>query len=99
MPKNEEKQNQYCFQLGQVNVDAQEEGKKKRTFSGVAYSGEVITDHWYWKQVIFDLDSMQIKGRIPALLEHSSYQRAGAIESHAISHETGLTVSGILLSN
>ena len=42
---------------------------------------------------------MQIKGRIPALLEHSSYQRAGAIESHSISHESGLTVSGILLSN
>ena len=99
MPKTEEKQNQYCFQLGQLNVDAQEEGKKKRTFSGVAYSGEVITDHWYWKQVIFDLDSMQIKGRIPALLEHSSYQRAGAIESHAISYESGLTVSGILMSN
>ena len=99
MPKTEEKQNKYCFQLGQLNVDAQEDGKKKRTFSGVAYSGEVITDHWYWKQVIFDLDSMQIKGRIPALLEHSSYQRAGAIESHAISYESGLTVSGILLSN
>lgn len=99
MPKTEEKQNQYCFQLGQLNVDAQEEGKKKRTFSGVAYSGEVITDHWYWKQVIFDLDSMQIKGRIPALLEHSYYQRAGAIESHSISYESGLTVSGILLSN
>ena len=99
MPKTEEKQNQYCFQLGQLNVDAQEDGKKKRTFSGVAYSGEVITDHWYWKQVIFDLDSMQIKGRIPALLEHSSGQRAGAIESHAISYESGLTVSGILLSN
>lgn len=99
MPKTEEKQNQYCFQLGQLNVDAQEDGKKKRTFSGVAYSGEVITDHWYWKQVVFDLDSMQIKGRIPALLEHSSYQRAGAIESHSISYESGLTVSGILLSN
>ncbi|WP_151800728.1 hypothetical protein [Acinetobacter junii] len=99
MPKTEEKQNKYCFRLGQLNVDAQEDGKKKRTFSGVAYSGEVITDHWYWKQVIFDLDSMQIKGRIPALLEHSSYQRAGAIESHSISYETGLTVSGILLSN
>lgn len=94
-----EKPNQYCFQLGQLSVDGAEEGKKKRTFSGVAYSGEVITDHWYWKQVIFDLDSMQIKGRIPALLEHSSRQRAGAIESHAIDHATGLTVTGTLLSN
>lgn len=95
----DEAQDKYCFRLGDLNINQAEDGKKKRTFSGVAYSGEVITDHWYWKQVIFDLDSMQIKGRIPALLEHSSYQRAGAIESHAISYESGLTVSGILLSN
>ncbi|OTG79402.1 hypothetical protein [Acinetobacter sp. ANC 4648] len=99
MPDKDKKLNQYCFQLGQLSVDQVEEGKKKRTFSGIAYSGEVITDHWYWKQVIFDLDSMQIKGRIPALLEHSSRQRAGAIESHAISHDQGLTVTGTLLSN
>ena len=93
-----DEQNKFCFRLSEIALDQPIENKK-RTFSGVAYSGEVITDHWYWKQVIFDLDSMQIKGRIPALLEHSSYQRAGAIESHSISYETGLTVSGILLSN
>ena len=94
-----EKPNQYCFQLGQLSVDNAEEGKKKRTFSGVAYSGEPITDHWYWTRVIFDLDSMQLKGRIPALLEHRSSQRAGAINTHSINHQTGLTVSGDLMSN
>jgi len=94
-----ENSNQFCFQLGQVSVDAEQEGKKKRTFSGVAYSGEVITDHWYWDRVIFDLDSMQVKGRIPALLEHSPRQRAGAINSHAINHKDGFTVSGDLMSN
>jgi hypothetical protein len=98
MPQ-QKKDNQFCFQLGNLSVDQAEEGKKKRSFSGIAYSGEVITDHWYWKQVIFDLDSMQIKGKIPALLEHSSRQRAGAIEAHEISHEKGLTVSGTLLTN
>ena len=98
MPE-QEKQNQYCFQLGQLNVNQAEEGKKKRTFSGVAYSGEPITDHWYWDRVIFDLDSMQLKGRIPALLEHRSSQRAGAINTHSIDHQTGLTVSGDLMSN
>ena len=60
------KQSEYCFQLGQLNVNQAEEGKKKRTFSGVAYSGEPINDHWYWDRVIFDLDSMEVKGRIPA---------------------------------
>ena len=93
-----DEQNKFCFRLSEIALDQPIENKK-RTFSGVAYSGEVITDHWYWKRVIFDLDSMQIKGRIPALLEHSSDQRAGAIESHSISYESGLTVSGILLSN
>lgn len=100
MPKEEEhKPNQYCFQVGNLNVDQAEDGKKKRTFSGVAYSGEVITDHWYWDRIIFDLDSMQIKGRIPALLDHSTRQRAGAINSHSIDHQNGLTVSGDLMSN
>ena len=99
MPEEEKKPNQYCFQLGQLSVDAEQEGKKKRTFSGVAYSGEVITDHWYWDRIVFDLDSMQIKGRIPALLDHSSRQRAGAINTHSIDHQNGLTVSGDLMSN
>jgi hypothetical protein len=98
MPK-EQQQDHYCFRLGDLSVDPVEEGKKKRTFSGVAYSGEVITDHWYWSRVIFDLDSMQIKGRIPALLEHSSRQRAGAINTHTISHQEGLVVHGDLMSN
>lgn len=89
----------YCFQVQPLEVAKSDGENKKRTFSGVAYSGEVITDHWYWDRVIFDLDSMQIKGRIPALLEHSSYQRAGAIDSHSIDHQNGLTVSGSLLSN
>ena len=99
MPEEDKKPNQYCFQLGQLSVDAEQEGKKKRTFSGVAYSGEVITDHWYWDRIVFDLDSMQIKGRIPALLDHSSRQRAGAINTHSIDHQNGLTVSGDLMSN
>lgn len=96
---NKQDQDQYCFQLGQVSVDKPEDGKKKRTFSGIAYSGEAITDHWYWDKVVFDLDSIQIKGRIPALLEHRTSQRAGAINSHSVSHTEGLKIEGNLLSN
>lgn len=93
-----DEQNKFCFRLGDVALDTPQENKK-RTFSGVAYSGEVITDHWYWDRIIFDLDSMQIKGRIPALLEHSTRQRAGAIDNFQINHATGLTVTGSLMSN
>jgi len=97
--KAKQEQDQFCFQLGQVSVDKPEEGKKKRTFSGIAYSGEAITDHWYWDKVVFDLDSIQIKGRIPALLEHRTSQRAGAINSYSVSHTEGLKIEGNLLSN
>lgn len=96
--KNMTDEQKFCFRLGDVALDQATENKK-RTFSGVAYSGEPITDHWYWDRIIFDLDSMQIKGRIPALLEHSSRQRAGAIDDFKIDHATGLTVSGTLMSN
>ena len=100
MPQtNEQPKDQFCFELGQFAVEQSVEGKKKRTFSGIAYSGEPIVDHWYWDRIIFDLDSLQIKGRIPALLEHRTSQRAGAINSHSVSHEKGLEISGDLLSN
>ena len=100
MPQtNEQPKDQFCFELGQFAVEQSVEGKKKRTFSGIAYSGEPIVDHWYWDRIIFDLDSLQIKGCIPALLEHRTSQRAGAINSHSISHEKGLEISGDLLSN
>lgn len=96
---NEKPKDQFCFELGTFAVEQPVEGKKKRTFTGVAYSGEPIVDHWYWDRIIFDLDSMQIKGRIPALLEHRSSQRAGAINSHSIDYAQGLVISGDLMSN
>lgn len=100
MPELQEKpKDQFCFELGQFAVEQPAEGKKKRTFTGVAYSGEPILDHWYWDRVIFDLDSIQIKGRIPALLEHHPSQRAGAINSHSINYAQGLVISGDLMSN
>ncbi|MEG1156619.1 MAG: hypothetical protein RSD94_12140, partial [Acinetobacter sp.] len=100
MPQtNEQPKDQFCFELGQFAVEQPTDGKKKRTFTGIAYSGEPIVDHWYWERIIFDLDTIQIKGRIPALLEHRTSQRAGAINSHSVNHEEGLKIEGSLLSN
>ena len=100
MPQtNEQPKDQFCFELGQFAVEQPTDGKKKRTFTGIAYSGEPIVDHWYWERIIFDLDTIQIKGRIPALLEHRTSQRAGAINSHSVSYEEGLKIEGSLLSN
>ena len=67
------------------------------SFSGTAYSGEVIENHGYWGNVIFDLDSMEAPEQIPVLLEHSRRQRAGFVESSSISNDSGLSVSGKFL--
>lgn len=92
-------EDRFLFKTQPLSVDAATEGAKQRTFSGIAYSGEPITDHWYWDRVVFDLDTLQVKGRIPALLDHDPGQRAGAVNTHTINHTEGLKVSGVLMSN
>lgn len=50
---------------------------RRRKFSGVAYSGDVIKPHYYWGAVIFDLSTTTVDERIPVLIEHDRAQRAG----------------------
>lgn len=47
-----------------------EAGDGDRQFSGVAYSGGLITDHPFWEGVVFDLQSTKIAERIPVLYRH-----------------------------
>lgn len=70
-----------------------------RKFSGVAYSGQIIPNHWWWGNVIFDLDSMTVPEPLGMLLDHRTDQRAGSATSHTISHENGLELSGTLTRN
>lgn len=74
-------------------------GKKTRTFAGVAYSGEVIQNHWYWGNVIFDLHSMSVPAKLPALIDHDRGQRCGYVTASSTTDTTGFTVEGVLLSN
>lgn len=73
--------------------------KTKRKFAGVAYSGNVINDHWYWGNVVFDLSSITVAAKLPALIDHDRAQRCGYVTESSISNETGLSVAGNLLSN
>lgn len=73
--------------------------KAKRTFSGVAYSGGMIENHWYWGQLVFDLESMSVPAKLPALIDHDRAQRAGYVTTSNVDINTGLTVTGNLLSN
>jgi hypothetical protein len=61
-----------------------------RTFAGVAYSGEVVTDQWFWDAVAFDLDGMAVvPERMPVLRDHdpgrilgytTGFSKAGGLE-------------------
>jgi hypothetical protein len=75
------------------------DAKTRRQFSGVAYSGEVIKKHWYWGDVVFDLHSMSVPSKLPALIDHDRGARCGYVLEHDISENAGLTVKGNLLSN
>lgn len=69
-----------------------------RRFSGVAYSGGLITHHWYWGNVIFDLSSTRLPERVPALVEHDRSQRAG-FAALRIAQGRIEVAEGVLLDN
>jgi len=72
---------------------------QQRKFSGIAYSGEPIQGHYYWGDVIFDLESMQIDTPLAALLDHDTGRRVGVVTEFSNDNTTGLKVEGDLLSN
>jgi hypothetical protein len=53
------------------------DGAKRRRVRGVAYSGDVITDHGFWNRVAFDLSDTTVDSRIPMLVDHDRSRRAG----------------------
>lgn len=89
----------YQFKTNLFDIEKSTEEGMKRTFTGVAYSGEVIQSHYYWGDVIFDLDTIQMKTPLGALIDHDTGRRAGVVRSFTKDNQGGLKVSGDLLSN
>lgn len=89
----------YQFKTSLFDIEKSTEEGKKRTFTGVAYSGEVIQGHYYWGDVIFDLDTIQMKTPLGALIDHDTGRRAGVVRNFTKDNQGGLKVSGDLLSN
>lgn len=54
-----------------------EASAKRRRVRGVAYSGDVVTDHGYWSRVAFDLSTTSVDAKIPMLVDHDRGRRAG----------------------
>lgn len=75
----------------------QADAGRPRTFSGVAYSGEVIPHHFAWGDLVIDLDSLSLPDQCPTLLEHDRSRRVGVC---ALTVRDGaLVAEGRLLGN
>lgn len=53
-----------------MQFSATEPDNQTRQFTGEAYSGGIIENHWWWDRVIFNLDTTKSPQNIPALLNH-----------------------------
>lgn len=67
-----------------------------RSFSGVAYSGDVIRNHFFWGNVVFDLATTTAPDKVPVLVEHDRAQRAGVGQ---LTIGQDIRITGSLLAN
>lgn len=79
-------------------ISAAAEGAARK-FTGLAYSGKPITGHYYWGSVVFDMSTMTVPPKLPALIDHDRGQRAGYVTSFSVTDGAGFTVTGNLLTN
>lgn len=87
----------YRFAQGDKPVEiAAVDGAKARTFSGVAYSGEAIENHWYWGRVVFDLSTTKAPAKLPMLMGHDRDSIAGFANKIEITDK--IVNSGVLSS-
>lgn len=74
---------------------ASAEAPARRTFEGVAYSGEAISDGW--TPIVIDLDSLRLPERCPVLLQHEREARVGVCTLTVA--DGALRSTGYLLTN
>lgn len=82
-----------------ADAEAAAGATRKRRFAGVGYSGEVIPNHYWWGNVVFDLDSMTVPPKMAILLHHDFDKRVGYTTKADIGYAQGLQLEGDLLTN
>ena len=60
-----------------------------RAFTGVAYSGDVVTDHPFFERVAFDLASTKLATPAPVLFNH--FEPIGVIDDVELGNEIGIS--------
>jgi hypothetical protein len=67
-----------------------------RRFSGVGYTGAVIERHPHWGNVVFDMSNITLAARVPILLEHDESEIVGYADSHTVTSQGELVITGVL---
>lgn len=65
----------------------------RRRFEAVFYSGDKITNHWFWGDLVFDISTTKAKPKVGCLLNHKSDQIVGSGE---VSFGADMRISGLL---
>ena len=84
----------FQFQFG-IPTTISGSGDANRRFSGVAYTGDPITQHPYWGTVIFDLALIEVPAKMAILRDHETEEIVGFSDESAVTPE-GLVLGGIL---
>jgi hypothetical protein len=87
------------FEQGcEVKFADSDDTETKNRFSIVAYSGQVIPNHFWWGNIAFDLEGIKFaKAKTPVLQEHFREDRIGFSTKQDISDK--VTLEGKFLSN
>jgi len=73
------------------------DGPRRRTFSGVAYSGDLI--RYYGSPLVIDLASLSLPESCPVLLQHNRDKRVGVCSLVVSDAASALVCQGRLLAN
>ena len=64
---------------GSISGQGPGTGASERALTGIAYSGEIVTDHGYWSRLVIDLASLSVDAPIPLLSCHNQDETVGMV--------------------
>lgn len=96
---NRPQDSDFVFQFGIAteirSVEPSGTNGANRRFSGVAYTGDPITNHPYWGTVVFDLSLIEVPTKMAILRDHEAEEIVGFSDESAVTPD-GLVLGGIL---
>jgi hypothetical protein len=86
---------QFREQPGSAAAVESEAGAAPAKFSMRAHSGKKIIEHWYWGQLLIDLEGVRFaNGKIPVLREHYRDAIVGVTTKQEVAKDKGIEVEG-----